>query len=72
MNINRSNINWMFRLWHLRIIGYILAFALNMGSWKNWLALSISNIIGGITAILWIKYGNWARPVVRGKDEDDR
>lgn len=45
----------MFRLWCLRImLGYILAFALNMGSGGIWLAISMSNVIGGIAAILWI------------------
>lgn len=54
------------RLWLLRItLGYILAFVLNMGSWGVWLAIAVSNIVGGIAAIFWIRYGDWAKPVIR-------
>jgi len=43
------------------ILGYILAFAFNIGSWGVWLAIAVSNVIGGVAALLWIKYGNWAK-----------
>lgn len=56
----------IFRLWGLRVIlGYILAFPLGTGSFGIWLAIAISNVIGGIIAILWIKYGRWARAVIK-------
>ncbi|MEM2336913.1 MAG: MATE family efflux transporter [Candidatus Bathyarchaeia archaeon] len=56
----------MMRLWGIRIAtGYIMAFILGMGSIGVWLAIAISNIIGGIIAILWIKYGNWAKAVIK-------
>jgi putative MATE family efflux protein len=56
----------MFRLWGIRIAsGYFMAFVLNMGSIGVWLAIAVSNIIGGIIAILWIKYGNWAKAVIK-------
>ena len=56
----------MFRLWGIRIAtGYFMAFVLNMGSIGVWLAIAISNIIGGIIAIIWIKYGNWAKAVIK-------
>ena len=56
----------MLRLWGIRIaLGYCMAFILNMGSIGVWLAIAISNIIGGIIAILWIKYGNWAKAVIK-------
>jgi len=54
-----------FRLWGIRIgLGYMLAFNFGMGSLGAWLAISLSNIIGGILSILWIKYGNWTEKVV--------
>ncbi len=42
-----------------------MAFILNIGSIGVWLAIAISNIIGGIIAIIWIKYGNWAKAVIK-------
>ncbi|MEM1540113.1 MAG: MATE family efflux transporter [Candidatus Bathyarchaeia archaeon] len=56
----------IFRLWGLRIgLGYFLAFTLEMNSFGVWLAFAISNVVGGIMAILWIKYGKWAKAVVK-------
>jgi len=49
----------ILRLWGLRItLGYILAFTLGLGSLGIWLPIAISNLIGGLIAILWIKHGN--------------
>ncbi len=54
------------RLWGIKIAaGYFMAFILNMGSIGVWLAIAISNVIGGIVAILWIRYGNWAKAVIK-------
>jgi len=56
----------IFRLWGIRLgMGYLLAFTLLMGSLGIWLAISLSNVVGGVIAILWIKYGNWAKAVVK-------
>ncbi|MEM3459089.1 MAG: MATE family efflux transporter [Candidatus Bathyarchaeia archaeon] len=53
------------RLWGIRLaLGYVLAFTLAMGSLGVWLAFAVSNVIGGVVSILWIKYGNWAEAVV--------
>ncbi len=53
------------RLWGIRLaLGYLLAFAFGMNSLGVWIAISLSNIIGGLISILWIKYGNWAEAVV--------
>ncbi|MEM2147655.1 MAG: MATE family efflux transporter [Candidatus Bathyarchaeia archaeon] len=60
----------IFRLWGIRIgLGYFLAFMLGVGSLGVWLAIGISNIVGGIIAIAWIKYGKWAKAVVKQKLE---
>jgi putative MATE family efflux protein len=54
------------RLWVIRIfMGYIFAFTFMMGSYGIWLALSLSNVVGGLLSIAWIKYGNWTKAVVR-------
>ncbi|MEM1569836.1 MAG: MATE family efflux transporter [Candidatus Bathyarchaeia archaeon] len=56
----------MLRLWGIRIgLGYFLAFNLGMGSFGAWLAISLSNIVGGVVSMVWIKYGRWAEAVVR-------
>ncbi|MEM3770018.1 MAG: MATE family efflux transporter [Candidatus Bathyarchaeia archaeon] len=56
----------MVRLWGIRIAaGYLMAFILDMGSIGIWLAIAISNIISGMIAILWIKYGSWAKAVIK-------
>jgi len=56
----------MMRLWGIRLaLGYFLAFTFGMGSLGVWLAISLSNVIGGLISILWIKYGNWAEAVVK-------
>jgi putative MATE family efflux protein len=56
----------ILRLWGIRLaLGYFLAFILGMGSIGAWLAISISNIVGGTISVLWIKFGNWAVPVVK-------
>jgi putative MATE family efflux protein len=55
----------MLRLWGIRVgLGYFLAFILGMDSFGAWLAISLSNIIGGAFSILWIKYGKWAEAVI--------
>ncbi|MEM3627078.1 MAG: MATE family efflux transporter [Candidatus Bathyarchaeia archaeon] len=57
----------MMRLWGIRVaLGYLLAFTFGMLSLGVWLAISLSNIMGGIICIFWIKYGNWAEAVVKG------
>lgn len=58
----------MMRLWGVRVgLGYFLALILGMGSLGAWLAISLSNIMGGVISILWIKYGGWAEAVVGKK-----
>jgi len=54
------------RLWGVRLgLGYFLAFTFGIGSLGIWLAISMSNVVGGLISVLWIKYGNWAEPVVK-------
>ncbi|MGQ9545066.1 MAG: MATE family efflux transporter, partial [Candidatus Bathycorpusculaceae bacterium] len=56
----------MIRLWVLRItLGYLLSYNFGMGSFGVWTALAVSNVVGGITSFLWIKYGKWAKPVIK-------
>ncbi|MDI6690442.1 MAG: hypothetical protein QME50_01050 [Candidatus Bathyarchaeota archaeon] len=59
----------ILRLWGIRLaLGYFLVFIFGIGSVGAWLAISLSNIVGGGTlSILWIKYGNWAEAVIKRK-----
>lgn len=53
------------RLWVLRLaVGYILAFPMGLGPLGIWLAISISHLVGGIAAILWLNYGGWAKAII--------
>ncbi|MGQ9680468.1 MAG: MATE family efflux transporter [Candidatus Bathyarchaeia archaeon] len=56
----------ILRLWLVRIaFGYFLAFSLGLGTLGAWIAISLGNIVGGIPAIIWIKYGGWTKPVIK-------
>ncbi|MCS7366958.1 MAG: hypothetical protein NDF52_03670 [archaeon YNP-WB-062] len=46
-------------------MGYIFAFTFMRGSYGIWLAFSLSNVVGGLLSIAWVKYGDWAKAVVR-------
>jgi len=55
----------IMRLWGIRLaLGYFLALAFGMGSLGVWLAISLSNVVGGLISILWIRYGNWTEAVL--------
>ena len=54
------------RLWGVRLAaGYLMAFTFGLGSLGVWLAIGLSNVVGGVISIVWIKYGNWAKAVVK-------
>lgn len=58
----------IMRLWGIRLIlGYLLAFTFGFGAFGVWLAISLSNVVGGVISLLWIMYGNWAEAVVKRK-----
>ncbi|MCS7128987.1 MAG: MATE family efflux transporter [Sulfolobales archaeon] len=53
------------RLWILRVgLGYYLALLLGLGSYGVWLAMAVSNYVGGAFSIIWVKYGRWAKSVI--------
>lgn len=55
----------MFRLWGLRIcLGYVLALAMGLGTIGAYIAFALSNVAGGIASILWVLWGNWAKPII--------
>ena len=54
----------IFRLWVVRIgLGYLLS--LYMGVLGIWISISLSNLVAGVTALLWLTYGNWNRALIR-------
>jgi len=54
------------RHWGITItLSYFLAFIVGMGPLGIWMAFSLSNVIAGTISIIWIKYGNWAKAVVK-------
>lgn len=55
----------VIRLWGIRVAGgYLLAFLLGLGSMGLWLAIMLSNIVGGILMFLWVLKGGWTVPVL--------
>ncbi len=60
----------VIRLWILRIgLGYLVAFKLGLGALGIWFSISFSNFLAGIASLLWLAYGRWNVPVVRGTSE---
>ncbi len=56
----------MVRLWGIRIgLGCLLAYEVGLQSYGIWIAMALSNVIGGLGTITWIKYGRWAKPVIK-------
>ncbi len=56
----------MIRLWGFRIgLGYLLAYVVGLQSYGVWVAMALSNVVGGLGSITWVKFGNWARPVIK-------
>ncbi len=54
------------RLWLLRIpLAYALAFHAGLGDTGVWLSMSLSNVLAGIAAVLWVLRGGWAKPIVQ-------
>jgi putative MATE family efflux protein len=55
----------IMRLWLLRIgLSYILAIHYRLGADGIWVAMTVSNLIAGIVAYLWLLHGSWTRKVV--------
>ena len=56
------------RLWIVRLgLGYYMAVVMGMGTFGYWTAISLSNFVGGILSYIWIRYGDWAKPIIKRK-----
>ena len=56
----------IIRLWGCWVgIGYLLALYMSYGPLGIWVAMAISNVFSGVTALAWLKYGNWVKPIIR-------
>lgn len=54
------------RFWIIRIgIGWLLAVALGMGVAGIWIAIALSEVLGGTISYTWIKKGKWTKPVIK-------
>ncbi|MEM1845884.1 MAG: MATE family efflux transporter [Desulfurococcaceae archaeon] len=54
------------RLWIVRIFfGYHISIVMGMGTYGYWLAITISNFLGGLLAYIWIRYGKWNKPIIK-------
>jgi len=56
----------IIRLWGIRLgMGYYLSIILSLGTFGYWIALSLSNLAGGLLAYIWVRYGKWAKPIIK-------
>ncbi|MCC6032906.1 MAG: MATE family efflux transporter, partial [Desulfurococcaceae archaeon] len=57
----------LFRLWVLRnVLAYLFGPGpLGMGVRGLWIGMSVSNVVTGLLALLWIVKGNWLKPVIK-------
>lgn len=55
----------IIRLWALRIgFSYLLAILMGMGTIGIWIAMTISNVVAGLLATIWIFKGDWTKRVI--------
>jgi len=40
---------------------------LGLGTFGYWLAIALSNFVGGVLAYIWVRKGNWTRPIIKEK-----
>jgi len=53
------------RLWGFWVgLGYMLACFMKYGSTGVWTAMALGNVITGLVALMWLKYGDWTHPVI--------
>lgn len=56
----------ILRLWVIRVgIGYLLAYYVGLNSYGIWIAMALSNVVSGVAILIWIKYGNWVKPIIK-------
>ncbi len=57
----------LFRLWVLRnVLAYLFGPGpLGMGVRGLWIGMSVSNVVTGLLALLWIMRGTWLKPVIK-------
>ena len=58
----------IIRLWGFWVgLGYVLAYFMKYGSTGIWAAMALGNVATGLVALMWLKYGDWTRPVIGKK-----
>jgi Na+-driven multidrug efflux pump len=60
----------LIRIWLIRnLLSYVLGPGpVGLGIKGIWMGMSLSNLISGTVAVLWLLKGNWWKPVI-GKKE---
>lgn len=54
------------RFWIIRIgLGWSLAVAIGLGVVGLWIAIALSEIVGGTISYIWIRRGGWTKPVIK-------
>jgi len=56
----------IIRLWGCWVgIGYFLTLYMGYGPLGIWAGMTLSNVLAGTSALIWLKYGEWLKPVIR-------
>ncbi|MEM0026812.1 MAG: MATE family efflux transporter [Ignisphaera sp.] len=56
----------IMRFWVIRIgVGWLLSVALGMGVTGIWIAIALSELLGGTISYAWIRKGGWTKPVIK-------
>ena len=54
------------RFWVIRIgVGWILAVVMGLGLDGIWMAIVLSELVGGTATYVWIRRGGWAKPIIK-------
>jgi Na+-driven multidrug efflux pump len=59
-------VNNIVRFWLIRIgLGYILAISFGAGVKGVLISITLSEVVGGIASYMWIRYGDWVKPIIK-------
>ncbi|MEM2627932.1 MAG: hypothetical protein QW775_06765, partial [Ignisphaera sp.] len=54
------------KFWVIRVgVGWALALTVGLNAITMWILIAFSEIIGGTASYIWIRYGNWIKPIIR-------
>ncbi|MEM1645344.1 MAG: MATE family efflux transporter [Ignisphaera sp.] len=56
----------IIKFWVIRVgVGWALALTVGLNAITMWILIAFSEIIGGTASYIWIRYGNWIKPIIK-------